>query len=44
VTGRIRESIARIHQVHPDAARHLDDSVTTGTCCVYAGTAGAWRT
>jgi pimeloyl-ACP methyl ester carboxylesterase len=44
VTSRIRESIARLHQVHPEMARHLDVSVETGTHCVYTGTSGAWRT
>jgi len=44
VTSRIRESIARLHQVHPEVARHLDGSVTTGTYCVYSGSPGAWRT
>ncbi len=44
VTARIRESIARLHQVHPALARHLETSVTTGTYCAYASGAGPWRT
>jgi pimeloyl-ACP methyl ester carboxylesterase len=43
VTGRIRESIARLHQLHPAAARHLDATVTTGIYCVYTAPAG-WGT
>jgi pimeloyl-ACP methyl ester carboxylesterase len=44
VTARIRESIARLQQVHPALARHLEASVTTGTYCVYASGVAAWRT
>jgi hypothetical protein len=44
VTARIRESIARLQQVHPALARHLETSVTTGTYCAYASGVGAWRT
>jgi pimeloyl-ACP methyl ester carboxylesterase len=44
VTARIRDSIARIQEVHPELGRHLDASVTTGTYCAYDGGAGAWST
>ena len=43
VTGRIRESIARLHQLHPAVARHLDATVTTGIYCVYTAPA-EWGT
>jgi hypothetical protein len=36
VTGRIRESIERIRGALPELARHLDQSITTGTFCAYS--------
>ena len=35
VTARIRDSIRRIGDEHPDLGRHLARSVRTGTFCVY---------
>jgi hypothetical protein len=35
VTARIHKCIARIEQVHPSLARHLDRSIDTGLWCVY---------
>ena len=35
VTGRIRDSIARIARHHPALAEHLDKSISTGTTCSY---------
>lgn len=35
VTGRIRLTIGRIEGEHPELARHLANSVRTGTFCVY---------
>lgn len=35
VTRAIRSAIARIAEVHPDAAAHLEASVRTGTYCSY---------
>ena len=35
VTARIRDSIRRIADAHPDLGRHLARSVRTGTFCVY---------
>ena len=35
VAGRIRLTIGRIDQEAPDLARHLANSVRTGTFCVY---------
>ena len=35
VTARIRDSIRRIGDAHPDLGRHLARSVHTGTFCVY---------
>ena len=35
VTARIRATIERITQVHPELGRHLRVSVRTGTLCVY---------
>ncbi|HEX3716155.1 MAG TPA: AAA family ATPase [Trebonia sp.] len=35
VTARIRNSIRRIGEEHPDLARHLDRAVDTGVWCVY---------
>jgi pimeloyl-ACP methyl ester carboxylesterase len=40
VTGRIRESIARLDQLHPAVARHLEATVTTGIYCVYIAPPG----
>ena len=43
VTGRIRDSIARIAQLHPALAAHLDRAISTGTACRYApGTPVHW--
>ena len=36
VTARVRDAVRRIDAVHPDLGRHLDESVRTGTFCVYA--------
>ena len=35
VTSRIRDAIRRIEAVHPALARHLSNSVRTGTFCSY---------
>lgn len=35
VTARIRDSIRRIRDVHPELGRHLSTSVRTGTLCSY---------
>ena len=35
VTARIRNSIRRMGEEHPDLARHLDRAVDTGVWCVY---------
>jgi len=35
VTWRIRNSITKIEQVHPLLAKHLANSIKTGTCCSY---------
>jgi plasmid stabilization system protein ParE len=35
VTKRIRASIERIAEVHPELGRHLDASIETGTFCCY---------
>jgi hypothetical protein len=35
VTARIRDTIARIEQAHPELGRHLRASVLTGTRCTY---------
>ena len=35
VTYRIRSAIRRLDQVHPELARHLGNSVRTGTWCSY---------
>lgn len=43
VTGRIRDSIARIAQLHPALAAHLDSAISTGTACRYEpGTPVHW--
>jgi pimeloyl-ACP methyl ester carboxylesterase len=36
VSGRIRESIEKIRAALPELAQHLDESVTTGSFCVYS--------
>lgn len=44
VTARIRESIEKIRSSLPELAQHFDESVTTGTFCLYAPKrAVAWR-
>jgi TolB-like protein len=35
VTWRIRSSIKKIEKVHPQLAKHLTNSIKTGTCCSY---------
>jgi hypothetical protein len=35
VTARIRDTVRRIDKVHPELARHLDQSITTGRLCSY---------
>jgi hypothetical protein len=35
VTHRIRAALRRIGDAHPQASRHLERSVTTGTFCRY---------
>ncbi len=35
VSWRVRDALTRIERVHPELARHLRDSVRTGTLCVY---------
>ena len=35
VSGRIRLTIGRIDEVHPELARHLANAVRTGTWCAY---------
>src|SRR5262249_8151688 len=45
VTGRIRESIARLGAQHPELGEHLASSIKTGSTCVYAPAAQLrWRT
>jgi hypothetical protein len=45
VTGRIRDSIEKIRLSLPDLARHLDESITTGSSCSYVPPAPTrWRT
>jgi hypothetical protein len=36
VRARIRDVLVRIETVHPALGRHLGDSISTGTSCVYA--------
>ena len=36
VTGRIRDSIDKLRATMPELARHLDESVETGSYCCYA--------
>jgi hypothetical protein len=45
VTARIRDSIRKLDRVHPALARHLRDSVITGSWCSYRadGAHGDWR-
>ena len=38
VTARIRDTLRRIDKVHPELARHLDQSITTGRLCSYRPT------
>jgi hypothetical protein len=33
ITSRTRDSISRVQHHHPELARHLDSTITTGTCC-----------
>ena len=35
VTHRIRATVRRLGEEHPELGRHLDTSVTTGTYCTY---------
>lgn len=35
VTWRVRSSIKKIEKVHPQLAKHLTNSIKTGTCCSY---------
>ena len=35
VTGRIRDAMRHIAEVHPELGEHLDESVSTGTTCCY---------
>src|SRR5262249_21922773 len=35
VTQRIKDAVARIEREHPEAGRHLQRAVRTGTFCVY---------
>jgi hypothetical protein len=35
VTQRLRATIRRITEDHPELGRHLDVSITTGTYCTY---------
>lgn len=45
VSARIRDSVKRIRELHPELAEHLDASVTTGLSCSYRPTpARSWRT
>lgn len=45
VSARIRESIRRIRDVHPDLAEHLEASITTGSSCAYRPeTSRSWHT
>jgi hypothetical protein len=44
VGARIRDSLGKIEQVHPELAAHLRDSLRLGTSCVYRPTEPtAWR-
>jgi len=45
VSARIRDSLKRIHEVHPELADHLNASVSTGLSCSYRPEpARSWRT
>jgi hypothetical protein len=45
VSGRIRESIEKLRAAHPELARHLEQSITTGHACAYRPPhALVWRT
>jgi AAA ATPase domain len=45
VTERIRYSMARIEQAHPELAGHLQASITTGSSCAYLPAEPVtWRT
>jgi hypothetical protein len=35
VSARIRDSLRRVEQVHPELGRHLRDSLSIGTVCRY---------
>jgi hypothetical protein len=35
ITSRIRDAIDRVQQHHPELARHLDGTISTGTWCCY---------
>ena len=39
ITSRIRDTISRVQRQHPDLARHLSGTITTGTWCCYTPTA-----
>lgn len=44
VTWRIRDALRRIEGVHPELARHLRNSVRTGSACSYEPeTPVSWR-
>lgn len=36
VTGRIRESLARIQKEHPELGLHFSRAIRTGTFCSYS--------
>lgn len=45
VSGRIRDSIEKIRSALPELARHLDQSITTGSFCTYCPPQPTrWRT
>ena len=44
VTGRTRDSITRIAQLHPALAAHLHSAISTGTTCRYEPAAPVRRT
>ena len=44
VTWRIRSTVKRLAELHPELGRHLDNAVRTGTWCTYRPEAPlAWR-
>ncbi len=44
VTARIRDTLRRLDERHPDLAAHLRDAVSTGATCAYQPTAPTtWR-